>query len=182
MPPVSGVVFLLQYPVANEVAPLLILILEKDLVDCSFQNPYDHEKNPGTPPGSRSLFAPLRGRPVHEVEVDLVQAEELGALVEGPQGVVEALIGVPDLRRDEEVIARDAAAPDGFAHAALVLVHRRGVDVSVAALEGAQRRIDGDVIGDLPDTEADLGDRPAVVHHEAGDRHGRSSQIGRAHV
>ena len=50
-----------------------------------------------------------RQRPVDQVEVDVVEPKPFEALLERRQRGVVALVGVPDLRRHEDVVARNAA-------------------------------------------------------------------------
>jgi len=96
---------------------------------------------------------------VDEVEVEDLDAEALHRGVEG-RGHARVVV-VPDLRRDEDVVAVDLAAPEDPADALLVAVDPRGVDVAVAGVERtAEGGVDGGV-RDLPDTEADLRDREA---------------------
>src|SRR3954468_3002613 len=54
----------------------------------------------------------LRSGPVDEVEVDDVEAEPLLAVVERAERGVVAVVGVPDLRRDEDLVTREAAVAD----------------------------------------------------------------------
>ena len=65
-----------------------------------------------------------RERLVQEQQVDLVDAELGGALVERVQRGVVAVVADPDLRLDEDLVAVDAGAADPFADLALVDVRR----------------------------------------------------------
>jgi hypothetical protein len=78
-----------------------------------------------------------RQRLVQDEQVELVGAELGGALVEGVQGLVVAVVADPDLGLDEDVRPADAGAADGLADLALVAVGGGGVDVPVAGLQGA---------------------------------------------
>ena len=131
------------------------------------------------PPGLDEV-AGRGGGPVDEVEVHMIQAEQSEALVHGPHGVVVAVIGVPDLGRDEQVGTRQAARRDSPTDAALVVVERGRVDVAVSALEGGEGGVRDDVVGHLPHAEADLRDGEAVVEREGGDRGHASSLAGAA--
>src|SRR3954451_10837424 len=62
----------------------------------------------------------LRRRPMNQVEVDDVETEQLLAVVEGAQRRVVALVGVPHLGGDEQLIAGDAAVANGTADAFFV--------------------------------------------------------------
>ena len=75
---------------------------------------------------------PAGQRLVEDEQVDLVDAELAGALVERVEGLVVAVVADPHLGLDEHVVAVDAAAADGVADAALVAVGGGGVDVAVA--------------------------------------------------
>ena len=83
---------------------------------------------------------------------------------------MRSLVGVPQLRGDEELVTWDAGFLDGATHAALVAVERRGIDVAVADLE----RVTDDplrLVGiDAEHAEAELGDGVAVVEGERGNR------------
>src|SRR5207302_7508618 len=85
----------------------------------------------------RSLHARPRPRraalgPVDQVEVDLLHAEALEAPLRLRRRVLRA--GV-ELRREEDVFARDAAVLQRASDARLVPVCLRGVDVAIAGLE-----------------------------------------------
>lgn len=69
----------------------------------------------------------------------MFESEQPQAVVECAQRFVIALIGVPQLGGDEQVVARQAGFGQGPSPAALVAV--RGVDASVAGFErGGDRR------------------------------------------
>src|SRR5439155_14602797 len=89
--------------------------------------------------------------PVDDVQVDGVHAEPL----ETPFGFRDRILASrEELRRDEHLVARDAACAQALADALLVAVGLRGIDVAVAELE---RRADGVhafiSVRHLPDTE-----------------------------
>lgn len=113
-----------------------------------------------------------------EVQVDVVDAEPLDAVRGLPEGVAPA---GEELRRDEHLLARDAALAQRPADARLVSVCLRGVDVAVPEL---QRRPDSlharGSVGHLPDPEPKqrhhrpIGEDPAApVGRESIDRLGR---------
>src|SRR5690606_31150249 len=112
---------------------------------------------------------PRRG-PVHEVQVDAVEAELLEALLDGAVGVTVAV--VPQFGGDEELVAGDGGCGQCSADAFLVAVDGCGVDVPVAELEG----VADDALGfgrvDFEHPEAELGDDLAVV--ESHKLHGTS--------
>ena len=102
-------------------------------------------------------------RLVQDQQVDLVDAELGGALLEAVQRLVVAVVADPDLGLDEDLVAGEAGAVDGLADLALVAVRRGGVDVAVA---GAQRRLDGraGLVGrGLEHPEPEGGHRDVVV-------------------
>src|SRR5699024_7133572 len=73
-------------------------------------------------------------------------------------------------------LARDAGVLHGAAHAALVLVAGRGVDVPVPGLDGLDHDVRGDVVLDLPHAVAELGDGRAVMEGQSGNSgHARAS-------
>ena len=120
----------------------------------------------------------LRGRPVDEVEVDVVEAELFEALAQRPLGLFGTVAVVPQLRGDEELVAGDPGLRNRSAHALLIAVDGCRVDVAVADFEG----IGDDALGllgvDLEDTEAQLRDRLAVVEGECGNRQGAAFRHG----
>jgi hypothetical protein len=69
---------------------------------------------------------------VDEVEVDVVDVELLDAVRNLSEGVAAPWV---ELCRDEHLVARDAALAQRLAHARLVAVRLRGVDVAVTQLE-----------------------------------------------
>ena len=100
---------------------------------------------------------------LQEQQVEPVDAELPGALVEGAQRRVLAVVGDPDLRLDEHLGADESAAPDTLADLALVGVGRRGVDETVP---GGDRGLDGAdrlLRGALEDAESQGRDLDPVV-------------------
>ena len=99
-----------------------------------------------------------RHGPVDEVEVDDLLAQALGGRVEGAQRGLVAVLVVPDLGGQEDLLARDVGAGECPADAVLVLVGRCGVDAAVADLESGGHGIGHLGVRDLPDAEAELRD------------------------
>ena len=93
----------------------------------------------------------------------VVRVELLERGVESRLRGVESLVLVGELGGDEQVLARDVRGLHGAAHAAFVLVAGRGVDVPVAGVDRLADDIGRDIVLDLPDAVAELGDGPAVV-------------------
>src|SRR3954452_7340870 len=77
----------------------------------------------------------LRRRPMNQVEVDDVETEQLLAVVERAQRRVVAMVGVPHLGGDEQLIAWDAAVTNGTANAFFVVVQRCRVDEAIAGVQ-----------------------------------------------
>src|SRR5215471_8148506 len=88
-------------------------------------------------PGVEPLAA---NRPVDEIKVDVIEAEARKAAVESAQGLVVALVFVPQLGGDEDFLPCDAARSDPVADVGLVAINSGGVDMSIAE---AQSRCDG---------------------------------------
>ena len=112
-------------------------------------------------------------RPVDKVEIHVVEAELVQRLVEGRSGISLAVI--PQLRGDEELLARDAGRGNRTAHAFLVAVDSCGVDVAVAHLEGFEDQLFGLLRVNLEDAEAELGDSVAIVECDIGYSHAAHS-------
>lgn len=83
--------------------------------------------------------------PVHQVQVDVVQAQVRQRLAAGPLHRVRVVRVVPELGADVDVLALDDAlrdlGPHRGAHLLLVLVEQRAVDVPVADVEGVHHRL-----------------------------------------
>ena len=116
------------------------------------------------------VAALVRIGPMHQEEVDVVQAE---ARQTGLAGLARALDAVPlavELSGDEDFAARDAGATDAFADAALVLVVLRGVDQAIAHVERERDRLGGLGIVHRPGTEAEPRHLDTVGQGEQGSR------------
>ena len=109
-----------------------------------------------------------RHGPVDEVQVQHVEAELAHGGVEGAQRRVVALFEVPQLGRHEDVLARHVGLGECPADAGLVAVDGRGVDVSVTRVQSQPDHALGDVVFDLPDAVAQLGDGVAVTEGDGG--------------
>src|SRR5215470_10910503 len=71
-------------------------------------------------------------------------------------------IALPDLGGDEHLLASDAGAAHGLADLALVVVHRRGIDVAIAE---AQRLLDDALAGapaQLPGPQSESGNARTI--------------------
>src|SRR6266550_6348074 len=78
----------------------------------------------------------VRARPVDQVEVDIVEAEQLEASVERAQSTVESVGVVGQLGGDEDLVPGQPGPRDRLAHSALVLVPGGAVDAAVTRLQG----------------------------------------------
>jgi hypothetical protein len=120
---------------------------------------------------------------MQEQQVEVVDAELAGALVERVQRGVIAVVADPDLRLKEDVIAGDARAANAFADLALVAVGGGCVDQPVA---DTQRRLEGrgGLLGRrLEDAESESGHRDAVVQFQSlAFGHHSSCAVGRMRI
>ena len=83
----------------------------------------------------------LRGlRPVHQVEIDVVNVELSQRLVKGLLNIV--VIKVPEFRGNKKVFTRNTRGAQTLTHDFFVLVKRRSVEVGVAVLSGSGNTID----------------------------------------
>ncbi len=98
--------------------------------------PDAHESLPGL-----GIKAAMRRRPVNEIEVDIFGTELLQAAVEGAQRIVIALIGIPELGGDEDVLAVEAGRTDAFADALFVVVTGSRIDVTIVMAAIAVRTV-----------------------------------------
>ncbi len=100
---------------------------------------------------------------MHQVEVDLVEAEPLEAEGQLSRGVAPARV---ELRRYEHLVAGDATVAEALANAALVAVELGGVDVPVPELERPAHRVFARrSVGYLPNAQAEHGHLAAVRQH-----------------
>jgi hypothetical protein len=81
---------------------------------------------------------------VDEEKVHFVKPQLAQALLESPPGLVCPMLAIGELGRDEDLIARQFAAPESLPDALLVLISLSGVDQPVS---GCQR--DGDRLSGL---------------------------------
>src|SRR5262245_58280140 len=79
----------------------------------------------------------LRVRPMHEQEIDEVDAESLQALVDRAREIVGAQVFVRYLGGEENLVTAHARGADAFADAALGAVFPSGVDMAIADAERA---------------------------------------------
>src|SRR5438270_11118712 len=119
--------------------------------------------------GAVSIQGPLerrRQRLVQEQQVDLVDAELAGALVEAVQRLVVAVVADPNLGLQEDVRAFQAGTLYRLADLALVSVACRRVDEAVAAFECRPDGVAGFVRGRLEDSKTERGHVDTVVESD----------------
>jgi hypothetical protein len=110
----------------------------------------------------------LRHCLVQDEEVDLFNTELLRALIESVQGLVISVVGDPNLRFDEQVLAGNARSADTFADLPLIAIRGGSVDMAVANLD---RRTDrgGGLFGDaLVNAQPHGGHLNTVVKRDYG--------------
>src|SRR5262245_563556 len=112
-----------------------------------------------------------------QIQVQVAQLEALEARAAGPLGLLVALVVVPALRRDVQLLAGNARGAQRFADAALVAIGRGGVDVPIARRERLRHRDLGLPRRDLKDAEAQLWN--ALL---GSNRHPGNLVRGRAHA
>jgi hypothetical protein len=101
---------------------------------------------------------------VHQVQVEVVQAELGQRRLEGALGVLlGGRVLDPQLGGDEQLFSGDAAVLDGAADGLLVLVRGGGVEQSVAGGEGVGDGLLGLLRRDLVDAETEDRHLDAVV-------------------
>ena len=118
-----------------------------------------------------------------EQEIDVVGAKPVQGMGDRSGCSFGFVIGVVDLRGDEEFLARYPRGRKGGADLRLVAVHLCGVDVAVSGIERAAHRVVGVGRGDFVGTEAQNGDGGARREGEVGDGgRGRGSLRGNRNV
>ena len=110
----------------------------------------------------------LRLSPVNQVQVNVVGAQLLQGRLERLKSALVALIGVPQLGGEEDVLTSHAGVSDSAAYARLVAVNSGGVDVAVADLQGGGHDLLGDLVLNLPHAVAQLRNGSAVVELYVG--------------
>ena len=111
------------------------------------------------------------GRPVDEVQIDVIEAELGQAGLDGLAGVVGVVGVIPQLGSDEEVLAIQARGGESTTNPLLVAVDSGSVDVTETGLQGGADSLFSLVGGNLPGAEAELGDGNSVVEGDGGNAH-----------
>ena len=110
-------------------------------------------------PGQGDVASVERGqRPVHEEEVHVVGVQVLEGTLDGRGCPIGLVVRVVDLRRDEQVFARDARCLERRPDLGLVAVHLGSVDMTVPDLEGTAHRVVRVLGCDLVGAESEHGD------------------------
>ena len=135
-------------------------------------------------PGQSDVAPVERGqRPVHEEEVDVVGAQVLEGALDGCGGPLGLVVGVVDLGRDEQVLARDSRCLERGPDLGLVAVHLSGIDMAVPDFEGAAHRVVRVLGRDLVGAETENGDGRSRRKHKGRDRgRGRGGACGKRGV
>jgi hypothetical protein len=76
-------------------------------------------------------------RPVHQIEVDVIELQLAEAGVERPSDRIGGEIVDPDLGGDVQILPRDAGGRDRSSNGFFVAVHFSGVDMPIAQRERA---------------------------------------------
>ena len=105
---------------------------------------------------------------MNQVQVNVVGAQLLQGSLERLERALVALVGVPQLGGEEDVLASHVGVSDSAAHARLVAVNSGGVDVAVAGLQGGGHDLLGDLVLNLPHAVAQLRNGSAVVELYVG--------------
>lgn len=112
---------------------------------------------------------PTLGRPVNQVEVDVVGAQPVQALLEGLPGPTGTDVVVPQLGGQEDVPALQPGIAHPLPHGLLIAVDHRRVDVAVPGLEGPGHRLAGGLpVRGLEDAQSQLGNINPIVQGDHG--------------
>ena len=122
-----------------------------------------HDPAPGV-----DVLAVLLGRPIDQIEVDVVQPKSGQAGFAGVLRGLETLIRGDQFGGDEEFFARDVGFGDGPPDRRLVAIGRGGVDQSVAGRQcGGDRGLD--LIGlQFGDAQTEHRDGVVVIERDGG--------------
>ncbi len=101
---------------------------------------------------------PLGGlSPVNQEQVDVVGAQAGQGLVRCLEGLLVALVVVPDLGGEEDILASYTGVSNCLAGTFFIAIDFGGVDVAVAGIKGQAYDLFGGVVFYLPDAVAQLG-------------------------
>src|SRR3954452_9413963 len=106
---------------------------------------------------------------MQDQQVELVDTDLPGALLEPVQRGIVAVVADPDLRLDEDLLARNPGATDAFAALGLIRVRGGSVDEPVAGCDGGFDRRYRFGRWTLKDAEAKGRQLDAIVQRNARD-------------
>src|SRR5580692_4416134 len=101
-----------------------------------------------------------------EIEVEDIDPKPLHAAIKTFERGIQALISVPELGRDEHILAGNTGSAQALAHSFLILIDRSGIDMAIAVSQGS---LDDRCRGGrwrLEDTEAELRHGVSVAQHD----------------
>jgi hypothetical protein len=142
-------------------------VLDHEVADADGADLAVLEQRLQRPVSLKRLVEVGRQRLVQDQQVDLVDAELAGALVEGVQRLVTSVVADPDLGLQEDRRTTAFRRVHRFADLALVAVCGGRVNVAVAGVERGRYRAARLVRRCLEDAEADRGHLDAVVQGNA---------------
>src|SRR6185503_9703601 len=113
-----------------------------------------------------------------EEKIDLIELEVRQTVARRTLEILRPQIARPDLGRDEHLAARHAGGPQAIANVALVAIHRSGVDVAIAKLEGLLDHSRAGFPAQVPGAEPDQRNAGAVGFNglHGGDNAGPASR------
>ena len=100
---------------------------------------------------------------MNQVQVNVVGAQLLQGRLKRLKSALVALIGVPQLSGEEDILTSHVGVSDSAAYACLISVDSGGVDVAVAGLQGGAHNLLSDLVLNLPHAVAQLRNGSAVV-------------------
>ena len=106
-------------------------------------------------------------RPVDQIQIHIIHAQTVEALLERFFAAVRANVVVPQLGGDEQVASRHAGTADSLADRRLVAIYHRRVDMPISVLQRActafYRRV---AVRRAEHAQTDLRDDRAVVQRD----------------
>lgn len=103
---------------------------------------------------------------MYKEEVQVICPQILQCLVESTLNILGVMFRVPELSRNKDIGARDAALSNALSHGRLVAVDGCSVYMAVARLEGCLDRLHDLIIGCLPCAKSHSGDLGTGVEGE----------------
>ena len=152
-------------------------ILEDLLVEVSNTNGSDlaHPLQAGNGFKGLHVQPALWPRPVDEVQVQVIQLQLLHGFLEGLFRLLRAVVGVPDLGGDKQVLAADIARVNGLVQRStqgpLVLVQRRRIKVAVAQVNGFADYANAFIVIELVGAQTELGHLAVIIERNSWHSH-----------